>query len=502
LRFHAVLATFEILKKVGRSNILRPREVFFLLCLTLGALLVHGYHPWAEDAEIYLPGVEKTLHPELFPHTAEFFAPYARLSLFHQLIAISVRGTHLPFAAALFIWQFASIFLLLLACWRLSGKCFNHRAGCWASVALVAALLTLPVAGTSLYILDQYVNPRNLAAFAAVFAVVEVLEEKYVRAGLWLILAASVHPLMAAFVFSYCFLLVCEKKLALGPNWLAALLPIEFSFHQPSHAYHEAAQYHAFHYILQWQWYEWLGIAGPIPILWWFARLARARESRDLERMCRALIIYDLAYFAAALIISIPARFESLARIQPLRSLHLLYILLVVFSGGFLGEYILKNRIWRWFVLFIPLCTGMFVAQRSLFPQTAHIEWPGAASKNPWAQAFVWVRQNTPTDAFFALDPFHMRINGEGTQGFRAIAERSMLADAIKDSGAVSMFPPLAEEWYAQVQAQSGWKNFKLEDFRRLRAQYSVSWVVVQQPGVAGLDCPYKNAAVLVCRLN
>ena len=95
-----------------------------------------------------------------------------------------------------------------------------------------------------------------------------------------------------------------------------------------------------------------------------------------------------------------------------------------------------------------------------------------------------------------------MRIRGEDTQGFRAIAERSMLADAIKDSGAVSMFPPLAEEWYAQVQAQSGWKNFRLGDLRRLRTQYGVSWVVLQQPGVAGLDCPYKNAAVLACRLN
>jgi hypothetical protein len=27
-----------------------------------------------------------------------------------------------------------------------------------------------------------------------------------------------------------------------------------------------------------------------------------------------------------------------------------------------------------------------------------------------------------------------------------------------------------------------------------------VSWVVVQQPGVAGLDCAYQNSAVRVCR--
>jgi hypothetical protein len=52
-----------------------------LLLLTAGALLVHGYHPYAEDAEIYLPGVEKILHPELFPGKQEFFASHASLTI-------------------------------------------------------------------------------------------------------------------------------------------------------------------------------------------------------------------------------------------------------------------------------------------------------------------------------------------------------------------------------------------------------------------------------------
>jgi len=77
-----------------------------------------------------------------------------------------------------------------------------------------------------------------------------------------------------------------------------------------------------------------------------------------------------------------------------------------------------------------------------------------------------------------------------------------MLADAVKDSGAVTMFPPMAEEWLKQVQAQSGWKTFHAQGFRRLQSEYGVTWVVLQQPGVTGFDCPYQNAVVLVCRLN
>ena len=160
-----------------------------LLLLTSGALLVHGYHPFAEDAEIYLPGVEKILHPELFPVGREFFASHASLTLFPNLVAFSLRLTHLPFEAGLFLWHLASIFFLLLACWELSGKCFPSFRARWCGVALVAALLTIPVAGTALYVMDQYLNPRKLTAFAGVFAVVRVLEKKFLRALACLIFA-------------------------------------------------------------------------------------------------------------------------------------------------------------------------------------------------------------------------------------------------------------------------------------------------------------------------
>ncbi len=486
----------------GQGDYLKVKEILLLLFLTAVALLVHGYHPGAEDAEIYLPGVQKILRPELFPFDSQFFESHAHLTLFPNLIAASVRVTHLPLETALMIWQVASIFLLLLACWRLSGKCFTDPKARWAGVALVAALLTLPVAGTALYILDQYVNPRNLATFAAIFAIVDVLDEKYVWAGIWLAFAASMHPLMAVFTLSYCALLVAMKKLRLGLAGLACLLPFGISFQRPSEAYRQASLYHAFHYIQNWQWYEWLGIVGPIPLLWLLARWARAKQLRNLDLTCRALVIYDLVYFAAALIVSLPARFGSLARLQPLRSLHLLYVLFILFAGGFLGQCVLKNRLWRWLVLFLPLCSGMFLAQRTLFADSRHLEWPGTRPTNPWVEAFLWIRQNTPVDAIFALDPLYMRIPGEDAQGFRAIAQRSMLADAIKDSGAVSMFPPLAEEWFKQVQAQSGWKSFQMQDFHRLQTEYGVTWVVLQQPGLVGLHCPYQNSAALVCRLN
>jgi hypothetical protein len=499
-----------------KGRVKRLQTTMFLLLLTAGALLVHGYHPYAEDAEIYLPGVEKILHPQLFPAGQEFFASHASLTIFPNLIAFFLRVTHLPMETGLFLWHMLSIFVLLLACWELSCKCFPSTRARWCAVGLIAALLTIPVAGTALYIMDQYLNPRNLAAFAGIFAVTRTLEKKYVWAGLWLAFAGSVHPLMAAFAFSYCALLVVMglpgvEKFAVRSRGSEAfciaggvgcLLPFGISLDPPtSRAYHEAAMRHGFHYVQLWQWYEVLGAVAPLVLLVWFARIAVARQWLDLNRLCRALVVYNLVYFLAALVVDLPARFESLARLQPLRSLHLLYMLMFVVMGGLAGEFVLKNRVWRWMALFVPLSAGMFVAQRAMFPASAHIEWPGTAPKNPWAQAFVWIRDNTPEDAEFALDPSFLQLPGEDGTGFRCLTERSRLADSFKDSGAVSMFPPLAEEWWAQVQDQTPWKDFRVADFAQLKKKYGVSWVVVQQPGVDGLSCAYQNTAVRVCRL-
>jgi hypothetical protein len=477
-------------------------QISGLLPLTVSALLIHGYHPYAEDAEIYLPGVLKILNPSLFPANAEFFGEHAGHTLYPNLIAFSVRTTHLPLPWVAFLGQLICIFLLLAASWRLASALFEDERARWAAVASMAALLTLPIAGTALYILDQYLNPRNLAAFAALFAVAEVLHQKYGLALLWLVFGAAMHPLMAGFAILFCAWLILLEQFRPRMLGFAAALPFGITLDPPPSAYHQIALRQPYFYIQRWQWYEWLGVIGPVTLFWMLARFARRRKMNHLELVSRAAIPFVLVATAAAIVLSIPARFEALARLEPLRCLALTYMLLIVIGGGLLGQHILQTRAWRWLALFIPLSLGMFGAQRQLFPASAHVEWPWAQPRNQWAQAFQWIRGNTPTDALFALDPRHMDLPGEDENGFRARAERSMLADLVKDKGACSMFPPLAVKWLEQVEDQKNWKQFGKQDFERLRQKYGVSWVVVEQPGPAGLDCPYQNPAVRVCRVD
>lgn len=488
----------------------KSKTAVLLILLSIATLFVHGYHPYAEDAEIYLPGVERILNHSLFPVRREFFQSHASMTLFPNLVALSVRVTHLPFEIGLLAWHLASIFMLLLACWQLSSLCFQSARARFGSVALVTSLLSIPVAGTALYIMDQYLNPRNLAAFAVIFAVARTLEAKYVRALLWLVLGACVHPLMWTFAFSFCVLLVLmmryESRLwpvSQGTDVgavVASMLPAAIPLTQSTSAYHEAAKLHAYHYIQHWAWYELIGLVAPIALFFWFASIGRAKGWANVVRLSHAFIVYDVVYIVAALVVDLPERFESLARLQPLRSLHLLYIVMFVIMGGLLAEFVLKNRVWRWLVVFVPLTVGMHFAERALFPASATVEWPGRSPKNPWAKAFVWARENTPVDAVFAMDPGYMNIPGEDQVGFRCLAERSRLADNTKDNGVVSMFPLLAERWLAEVKDQSPWSSLGKEDFARLKQNYGVGWLIVEQPGVTGLDCPYENSTVRVCR--
>jgi hypothetical protein len=496
---------------------LRTKEFLGLLGLTAAAFAIDGYHPFSEDAETYLPSVERLLHPKLFPIGTEYFQLHAHLTKFPQLIAYTASIGHVSLPWALFFWQVLSFFLFILACWKLMQRVFGKPVASWAGVSLVVALSTMPVAGTALYLMDPFLNPRNIIAFAQIFAVLRVVERRYIQAGLFLLFGFLIHPLMTAFAATFCVVVVALDQWAVLRNSVRDPLDVEEAapvapaliifgafdgiFKAPTGAYDLVAGNHRYQFLSRWTWYEMLGAIAPLFIFHGFSLIARARKMCHLELLSRATIIYGAIYFVSGLVVSIPHRLEVLALLQPMRSLHLLYVLMLLFGGGLLGEYVLRGKVWRWVALFLPLSAGMCYAQRALYPATTHVEWPGAAPTNPWEQAFQWVRENTSEQAIFAINPNYMSIDGEDSQGFRAIAERSQLADGEKDGGVVEMFPQIGNSWLAQVQAQTGIETFRQADFERLKSNFGVSWVILQQPGHNDLDCPYKNGTVMVCRL-
>lgn len=507
----------------------RLRSIIFtagiLLLLTCAAVAIHGYHYAAEDASIYIPAIKQHLNPALYARDSEFFTPQTAPTLIDDLVAASIRLTHVSVPAAVFAWHVASIFVFLLSCWGVSLRCFGTRRAALGSVGLITALLTLPVTGTALYIVDQYLHPRTLATGLILLGLAAIMpnprEEEDAAAAtpqmivalLCLMAAALLHIQMAFFGFLLLavFALRLERVAAIAwrgvrqqtAGFSAMAVTVLGTLFQPgSPEWREAARTKASLYLVRWEWYEWLGILGPIVLLWVLARLRN--QLPGARRVALRTCYFAAISFVGAALLTIPPRFERLTPYQPMRTFHLVYTLMILLIGGLLAERVLGEKLWRWVVVLLPLVAVMFFVQRDLFAGSRHIEWPGKSTGNAWVDAFDWVRVNTPADAYFALGPHFMKAQGEDFHGFRAIAERSQMADIDKDSGVVVLFPAVGKRWHNEVHALSGWEHFGPPEFAKLRSDFGVDWVIVERRYEQNrfLTCPYENSSVAVCRLQ
>jgi hypothetical protein len=332
--------------------------------------------------------------------------------------------------------------------------------------------------------------------------------------------AFVLHPIMASFGISFCLILAVALlepinvwlrswhtvwlrswRTVAARGTVASLIPLGWIFEDPTPIWRKALATRSCYFLYQWTWYEWLGAVGPLLIFWFLWRIAEKRGNTPLARFSLAVFAFGTVQQLIAMAILASPRLVRLTPLQPMRFLHLVYYCLALVGGGLLGQYLLKSSRWRWAVYLLLINIPMFAAQRDLFSSSPHLELPGVYSSNPWLQAFSWVRSNTPTDAYFALDPYYLAAPGEDYHSFRALAERSQLADVIKDTSVVTQVPDLGPEWEKEVTAQQRWKTFKLADFKRLKSQFGVNYALVSYPAPSGLDCRWHNAALTVCQI-
>ena len=493
------------------------------------ALLVHGYHPYAEDGGLYVTGIKRLLDPTLYPYATGFVLGHLRFSLFAPTIAMLVRGSHLELPVVLLLVHLASIWTSLFAVWMLAARCYKSTAARTGAVTLVAAWLTLPVAGTSQILMDPYLTARSISLPCALLALAGMLDmarrtrySEKIRGAvlclLSLLLAATMHPLMAVYALANVVLLGCMhmRHRALKIWGTAALCgfaivtaaAIQAMAQPESAAYIRVAMTRYYWFLSQWHWYELLGLVAPLAILSLvaFGRQSRSGEDEPHAESRRSLSQVAVVVGTTAIMIALAFAREGapthlVARLQPLRCFQVIYVLMALVIGATLGERLLQGRAWRWIATFGLLGGVMFFVQRSTYPHSPHLELPAHSTTNQWEQAFIWINRNTPKDALFAMDANYISKPGEDAQGFRAIAERSALPDYSKDGGEASITPALTEQWAAGQRAQTGLSAET--DEKRLTAlqPFGVNWIVLQHRAVTSFACPYANDTVKVCRL-
>jgi hypothetical protein len=495
--------------------------------LTVYAFLVLGYHPFAEDGGVYAAGIRKLLDPTLYPAYTAFVTEHLRFSLFAPTMAACVRITGVALDWVLLAAILAALWLTLYGGWmlaaRLNGRGEQSLPARVGAVVILAGALSIPLAGTSLYLVDPYLTARSLSTPLGLLALAWALDAVRGRPAAWiwcagaLSLAAMLHPLMAGYTLAAVVVLAViaspwPRMREWGPVALAALAIACAGVVQalappenPEYLRIVATRFYWFPFA--WHWYEQLGLLGPLAVIWVLARTLErrctpaAREGLDLL-VRTTLILAGISLLVAACFARAGLQTHMVARMQPLRCFQLVYTVMLLLGGMWLGERMLKRSWWRWAVVLVVLGAGMFAVQRDIYASSNHLEIPGRAPRNTWVQAFLWIRENTPEDAVFALDAHYItQGRHEDAQCFRAIAERSALPDYSKDGGEASITPSLAAAWARGQAAQTGLETEPDATRAAATRPLGATWIVLERQSRTAWDCPYRNGVVQVCRI-
>lgn len=482
-----------------------------LLGLTICAFFILGYHPFVDDAAIYVAGVEKIVTPALFQQHAEYILPHLQHSLFSVGMGWAIRWTHAPLLPSLFATYVFSLWLTLVACWRLSCQLFRDSISRWGATTLLATTMTLPVAGSALFFVDPYLTARSFSTPVILFALAFALQRQWLRTVLCLVLATLLHPLMGGYAIVY----VVALWLIRDQYWRTLIFLTLAAFAGAFTAMHSAPLFHSsegyrvaalsrdYFFLSQWTWYEVFGLFPLLLVAWAFC----ARRDFKLNDNSGFTSATSLYVGAVAIVFSVLFVHRSgpliLASLQPLRIFHLIYLLFFLGLGSVLGRTLLRRRPLAWLLCFGIIGTIMGTVQvRVMYPHLAHIEWPWVTPENQWEQAFLWIRHNTPQNAVFAIDPQYQSLPGESTLGFRAVTERSVLPDWSKDGGVAAIYPKIAPQWLAEAHKQDHWNEWSDAQRQQILAPYHVDWVVLSTSQPTELACPYQNEVVRVCRLS
>ena len=492
--------------------------------LTAAAVLIQGFHPYAEDGGIYVPGILKILHPDLYPTMTGFVIVQTRFSLFAPLMAGIIRITHCSVVTCLFCVYIASIWVMMYAAWRTLSCCYRQHEAVYGGMTVMAMCLSMPIAGSSLLLMDPYVTARSFSTPCTLLSIAGALEfladlrlyGRVRRGSIFvcltaLIVAAAMHPLMACYAAGCILLLGCamirDARARVAAFSAVAVLSMAVASalyvlapSEPA-GYAQVAQSRNYWFLANWHWYELLGLLAPLVLLQ-FASLKR----RNMREPAKWLAQMAVAAGTIGCIVSLlfaheVSRSYIVAMLQPLRIFLVVYIVLLVVAGAEIGRRLLCGVAWRWAVLASVLGGLLFFVQWQSFPHSAHLELPWAGIHSDWEQGFRWVRENTEKNAVVALDANYILSSGEDTQNFRAIAERSMLPDYAKDGGIASIAPSLTPEWLYGERIQRGLDQESDAVRKSKLSSLHIEWLVLPANAKTSFPCPYQNRSMKVCSI-
>ena len=484
--------------------------------LALCVPLVHGYHPYAEDGGIYLAGIKLCLHPELYPYSTGFVSAHVQFSVFARAVALLARVYSPALMGVLFALYLLAAFLTLFTAGMVARQITADVAAQRWSVVLLATCLTLPVAGTSLMLMDPYVTARSLALPCVLAACAATLrmysrhayQRDVVIVALSLLAAVVLHPLSGGYGAAAVATLVamgrptlrgrCVSMVALVFCAAWACFALRAAWSDVPAGYSAIAQSRSYWALSNWAWYEVAGLVAPLVLL---LLVSRGRCHTYAGKLfARAMVAAGLLSVAISVgFVHAHGPNFAVARVQPLRMFQYVYMAMPLCVGTWLAISVKHKAIPAFLCMAAAL--SMFASQRTIYASSNHVEWPWTQPMNAYEQAFLWVRSNTPVDAVVAVDAQYITAAGEDAHNVRAVTERSAPADVSKDGGIAAIRPSLTRDWYDGTALQRGLAS--LSDsarLERLRPRH-IDWIILPHTTATSFACPYRNVSVSVCRV-
>lgn len=485
---------------IRRIGLAAAVAALFIVIATANA---GGYRYGISDQAFYLPAIEKSLDPALFPRDTPVLAAQMKLWLGDDAAAILAGGRHVDLPSVAGVLYVVGLVVLAGAI-----AFFMRGLGAsWLAIGAGLAVATLRhhIAKTGANTLEGYFHPRMLAYGVGIFALGFVLRKRYAAAFALIAVALVLHTTAALWFGS---VVVAGVAWQAGRRWmwaiaaLIAIVAVSLAGWAPrmDTAWLTAVAEKDYLFPSAWPLHAWvLNLAYPIVIVLLYRR--RVATGRDVAG--EPALIVGLLVLVAGFLVSVPLSAAKIALAVQLQITRIFWVLdvaaLLYLTTWLIDDWGARGGGRRRAIAFAVLCALSF--GRGYYVLYVESGRPLVAWRLPadeWMDTMNWLRTQ-PVTTNVLVDPGHGWRYGSSV---RLAALRDTVLEQIKDTALAMYDHDVALRVHERVEALAGFADFSTDQVRDIGARYEATVVVIERPKRLELPVLHENARFTVYDLR
>jgi len=509
---------------------MKLKDYLLITFLTLISPFIYGYYFGILDHDHKLPYINKLINPALYPNDYYFSQPQSTYSVFNYLVVFFQKLTNLSLPWLYLLLYLATLWLLLLAIYRLTYFIYKNK-----TISLLAvSFFFLPKWAAQIgYQTHQfYFVTRDLSLAFSLLVLTLILAQKKYLAGFWIIIAFIVNPLIPLPVAVFWLVHFIKLPLfAFNSAWITSL-----------------KQRGTYSFPHLWRWTGWGNLVLFLSLLLIPFKFLKSKTFNQHTKTLKQFIFICLSLFLLQLFIGIMP-LPVLVQFQFLRAINFIFILSLIAFASFIYKIInsqsrlisllaitaalavyfwnLHLTIWHFILIWsLPAAILLYPKKLKLIPAklrlnsailvliSLHAVYQLLVAKpqldlpfylryqNPlvdvsdysdWLAVQTWAKNHTPITAVLLTPP--------DRSGFRSFSQRSIVADA-KDGGNIFYSQDFAEVWQQRINNLQSFDSFNLKGFQILKQKYPFDYLVLDnQHQLSELEPIYQNQSFAVYQL-